>query len=88
MLTNKARALAAAEATSAAQQDAASKLTEAEIQTEIHGLRKVWSHATEEVLRAEALWRLTVCYPLLNQVDTEVDLFAPLDSFQLITQSR
>ena len=88
LLTKKARALAAAEATSAAQQDAISKLTESEIQTEVDGLRKVWSHATEEVLRAEALWRLTVYYPLLNQVETEVDLFAPLDSFQLITQSR
>jgi uncharacterized membrane-anchored protein YjiN (DUF445 family) len=88
LLTKKARALAAAEAAKRQSQSAEAKLTEDEIQTEMDEVRKVYITATEEVVRAEAIWRLTVFYPFMNDPEVVEELFTPLDSFKSMMPTR
>ena len=67
LLTKKARALAASEAKSASNASALNSVTEGQIQAEMVEVANLYTNATVEVLRQEALWRLTVCYPVLNE---------------------
>jgi len=78
LLTKKARALAASEASSAASQSAVANLTEFQIQAQMEEFRKVYTYTTEDVLRAEVLWYLTVCKPLLDDPDGDEDIYGPL----------
>ncbi len=80
LLTKKARSLAASEATSAESKSAVANLTESQIQTRIEELRKKYIHATEDTLRAMAIWEITECDPLLAEPDENFPgLYAPLD---------
>ncbi len=81
LLTKKARALAACEATGAESRSAVANLTEVQIEAQIEEFRNKYTYTSEAVLRAEVLWYLTVCKPLLDDPDGDEDLYAPLESF-------
>jgi phage terminase small subunit len=84
LLTKKARSLAAQETGSAESQSAIANLTEFQIQERIAELRKVYTQATDDVIRDAAIWELTVCDPLLNDTEGDEDLYGcPESNFQI-----
>jgi phage terminase small subunit len=83
LLTKKARAMAASEAASAASQSAVANLTEFEIQNQMDEFRKRYTYATEDILRADVMWYLTVCKPLLDDPDGAEDIYGPLSTPRL-----
>ncbi len=83
MLTKKARALAASESKSADDAAALNGVTEIQIEAEIVRLAKVYTQATPDVLRCEALWYLTVFLPSVEDDDPDLDyLGIDLSSFR------
>jgi phage terminase small subunit len=72
LLTKKSRAMTAAEAKHAADGSAVAELDEGTIQTKMDELRKSLIAASDDVLRLEAIWYLTVYLPSCNDTDLDV----------------
>lgn len=80
LLTKKARALAAAEMTSASHEAALSSATEEQIAIEIDRVAKTYIHATPETLRQHAIWYLTD--PYINMTPCTEEQIASGDTYR------
>ena len=63
----------------AAQYAAQRGITEEQIQAEMERLSHESFFATEDALRQDAVWHLTVFRPLLEDPDGDEDIFAPIN---------